>query len=286
MVSIVLPTYNGKNYICESIESVINQTYNDWELIIVDDCSNDGTESIIDGYAKQDSRIKIIHNKINKKLPGALNVGFSHAKGDFLSWTSDDNAYQKNAIGKMVHFLLDHPAADIVYADYDLIDGQGSVIGEVVHEATGNIYKDNIVGACFLYRREVQEKLGGYDEKLFLVEDYDFWLRAYEQYTLQLLPEKLYLYRTHSNSLTDTRMAEIGAATSKVLERILDDTDLNETNKTILLKRIISYTYNYCFDQTKFRKYMQLLKTVSPKEYKALGIRMILCQYFSRFLMK
>lgn len=282
MVSIILPTYNGKEYICESIESIINQTYKDWELIIVDDCSNDGTETLVEKYASIDSRIKVIHNGVNLKLPGSLNVGFSHARGDLFSWTSDDNYYKKNAVEKMVDFLNHSPDTDIVYADYDLINEHGTVIGEVKHTSTDNIYQDNIVGACFLYKREVQDNLGGYDESLFLVEDYDFWLRAHEKYKLRSLSENLYCYRTHTNSLTGTKMKEITIITTKVLERILNNTKLNERDQTILLKRITSYIYNTSFDQNKFKYYMQMLRKISFSEYKACGIHMILCQYFPK----
>ena len=280
MVSIVLPTYNGKEYIRESIESIINQTYTDWELIIVDDCSNDGTEALVEKYTSIDPRIKVIHNKVNHKLPGSLNIGFSHAKGDLFTWTSDDNYYRKYAIEKMVNFLNHNPNIDIVYADYELINEYGTVIGEVKHSSTDNIYQDNIVGACFMYKRKVHEYLGGYDEHLFLVEDYDFWLRAYEKYKLHSLPENLYCYRAHSNSLTGTKMKEITQITTTVLERILNNTSLSKADQIIILKRITLYIYNTSCNQKKFKYYMQMLRNISFSDYKSSGIHMILWQYF------
>ena len=113
-VSIVLPTYNGEEYISNAIESIINQTYNDWELIIVNDCSNDNTLDIINKYALADSRISIIINNQNMKLPESLNIGFRNAKGDYLSWTSDDNMYDSKAIEKMVHYLDSNPNDNMV----------------------------------------------------------------------------------------------------------------------------------------------------------------------------
>lgn len=96
-ISIILPTYNGQQYIGEAIESIIEQTFQDWELIIVDDCSSDNTLDIIRKYEKQDLRIKVIHNDVNKKLPASLNIGFKYAKGMYLTWTSDDNMYLPGA---------------------------------------------------------------------------------------------------------------------------------------------------------------------------------------------
>ncbi|HXL56803.1 MAG TPA: glycosyltransferase family 2 protein, partial [Chitinophagaceae bacterium] len=97
-ISIVLPTYNGSKYIRTSIESCLNQTFTDFELIIVNDCSTDNTASIIEEYAAKDSRIIIIHNAFNKKLPLSLNTGFDIAKGKYHTWTSDDNYFAPNAL--------------------------------------------------------------------------------------------------------------------------------------------------------------------------------------------
>ena len=286
MVSVVLPTYNGKKYIRKSIESVLNQTYRDLELIIVNDCSNDGTEVLVEEYALLDSRIRVIHNEVNKKLPGALNIGFSCAQGNLFTWTSDDNIYREDAIEKMVEFMHSNPEVDVVYADYDLINEEGTITGEVKHKKTDNIYRDNIVGACFLYKREVQETLGGYNEKLFLVEDYDFWLRANEKFVLKPMQETLYFYRLHNGSLTGTRMSEIAKATNDVLERILNHTDLKKEDRIILLQKITMTLYNCCYERRKFRYYMQLLKKESVDAYRGCGKKMILSQYLPKELLR
>ena len=104
LVSIVLPTYNGGKYIRDSIESILNQTYTKWELIIVNDCSIDNTYEIINEYAKKDCRIKIINNPINYKLPRSLNIGFENTDGEYYPWTSDDNIFKRNALKKMVEY--------------------------------------------------------------------------------------------------------------------------------------------------------------------------------------
>src|SRR5262245_43666619 len=108
LVSIVLPTYNGSRFIQKSIESCLHQTYRRIELIIVNDCSTDETPAIIEEYAKGDSRVRIIHNATNQKLPLSLNIGFAAAKGEYFTWTSDDNYYAPNAIEKMVDVLQQH----------------------------------------------------------------------------------------------------------------------------------------------------------------------------------
>src|SRR3989304_1114440 len=103
-VSIVLPTYNGARYIRQSIDSCVHQTYRNIELIIVDDASTDNTPEIIASY--KDERIKYFRHEKNMGLPHALNAGFAEANGDCLTWTSDDNYYAKEAIEKMLSFLI------------------------------------------------------------------------------------------------------------------------------------------------------------------------------------
>src|SRR5262245_61923913 len=93
-VSIVLPTYNGSRFLAESIQSCLDQTYPDFELIIVDDCSTDVTPAIIAEFSARDSRVHTVRHEKNKKLPGALNTGMALSRGRFLTWTSDDNLYR------------------------------------------------------------------------------------------------------------------------------------------------------------------------------------------------
>src|SRR6266508_190816 len=113
-VSIVLPTYNGSRYLEESIDSCLKQTFEDIELIIVDDCSTDDTPQIVARY--RDPRLRVIRHETNRKLPAALNTGFAASKGTYLTWTSDDNRYAPNAIEVMMQALETSPEIGLVYA--------------------------------------------------------------------------------------------------------------------------------------------------------------------------
>lgn len=209
-VSIVLPTYNGERYLCESIDSVLNQSYSDWELIIVNDCSSDNTPLIINEYAKKDERIIVINNKQNRKLPRSLNVGFDVAKGDYLTWTSDDNYYFPNAIECMVEYLDNNRDIVMTCADMEFIDGIGNNKGVLYSYKEKNMYYNDCVGACFMYRRNVLLDIGQYDPNWFLVEDYEYWLRIlFHGGKIGRLNKTLYCYRYHDNSLTGKRATEI-----------------------------------------------------------------------------
>jgi glycosyltransferase involved in cell wall biosynthesis len=191
----------------------------DFELIIVDDCSQDQTPAIIDEFAQADSRIKVIRNKQNRKLPTSLNIGFAQACGVYHTWTSDDNVYSPTALEEMLGFLENHRHTDIVYCDYVKADQQTGQAREWIVKDIDYIGRGNPVGACFMYKSQVFNTLKGYDEDLFCVEDYDFWLRAYRNgFKFSPLHKKLYIYRCHGGSLTETRKEQIQAMASKLNE--------------------------------------------------------------------
>lgn len=202
LISIVLPVFNGEKYLAMSIESCLKQTHSNLELIIVNDCSTDKTLSIANYYAKKDLRIKIINNTVNKKLPASLNIGHEAALGNYITWTSDDNIYESNAL-KTLLLTLSKSKADIIYSDFVLIDDLGNKIRKVELLGIENIIFGNFIGCSFLYKKEVYERNKGYDENFFLVEDYDFWLRAILHSRYIQVKKNLYKYRKHEQSLTN-----------------------------------------------------------------------------------
>lgn len=205
-VSIVLPVYNGAQYLRESIESCLNQTHRNLQLVIVDDCSTDETPEIIKEYAKRDRRIVSIRNKTNLHLPGALNVGFRHSTGHLLSWTSHDNCYAPGAIEALVRQLCSAPDVGLVYSAFRHIDERGRVDPRIVYlPPPWFLPSVNSVGPCFLYRRAVYEAIGDYNEKVEYQEDYEYWLRVSKRFRLMRLHVPLYYYRRHPESMSAKR---------------------------------------------------------------------------------
>ena len=234
LVSIVLPTYNRASWLDRAVQSCAGQRYQNWELIIVDDCSADETPEKIAGYA--DPRIRSIRNERNRKIPGSLNAGFALARGEYFTWTSDDNCFRREAIGEMVAALEADPGVGLVYANYTTIDSEDRPMEHVssTHRipAAGGppreadrsprcITQRNVVGFCFLYRRSVADAIGTYAEDLFLVEDFDYWLRLCSRYPIKLLDKDLYLAREHPNSLSATRRHDVTVAAVMALEKHL-----------------------------------------------------------------
>ncbi len=220
LISIVLPVYNGERFLRESIDSVIAQTYKNWELLVVDDCSTDSTADIVQEYVQKDARIQYYKNEKNLRLPRNLNRGFSLAHGNYLTWTSDDNIFWPTALEKMYHALKNDPEAQFAYASCDIIDEDGKVIEYMMlypgieKRAVGA----NPVGACFLYTRQVYDTVGDYDPDALYVEDFDYWQRIFMKFKVVPIYEVLYSYRSQKNALTFTRKPEQYA---KTLEKVL-----------------------------------------------------------------
>jgi glycosyltransferase involved in cell wall biosynthesis len=202
IISVILPTFNGEKYISKSIESCLAQSYKNFELIIVNDCSTDDTLSLINKFAEKDPRIIIINNSYNQKLPASLNTGFANAKGKYFTWTSDDNYFAPNALETLISELDKSGNVDIVYSSYQFINEKNNPL-EFFGDEPENLLFKCIIGACFLYRREVHENLNGYAENKFRMEDMDFWLRAAAKFRFKFIDGKnLYYYRKHRGSLT------------------------------------------------------------------------------------
>lgn len=246
-VSVILPVYNGADSVSDSIDSVLNQTYDNLELIIVNDCSTDGTARVIEEYAKQDARIILIHNKTNQKLPRSLNVGFQAATGEYLTWTSDDNMYRKSAIERMVYALECDSDAGMVYTDYTFMNElENEVKTSVMVASTPETLRlRNVVGACFLYRHDVADKTGIYDPEMFLAEDYDYWIRIWNNTKCVVLHEDLYIYRLQPKGLTATRKEAVwkqaGAVISKNFDFLYSTCNTDE-ERIEFFDNLLSYT--------------------------------------------
>lgn len=209
-ISIVLPVYNGERYLKYSVDSILSQTFADYELIVVDDCSTDESFRIAAEYAKQDKRIRVIRNAVNQKLPESLNIGFRHADGEYFTWTSDDNMYLSMALEEMSEYLDTHTDVDMICTGMVLINAEAKYLGEHRKYSLKEMYLDNTVGASFMYRRSVFTELGEYNTSLFGVEDYEYWIRILSNGKhIAYLPGCYYVYRMHEQSLTVLKRQEI-----------------------------------------------------------------------------
>lgn len=232
LISIVLPVYNQADMLGESIDSIVNQTYRNWELIVLNDGSTDDVDAVMKRY-ESDSRIHYLIQQ-NQRLPKALSNAFKYVKGELLTWTSADNNMRPEMLERLSAFMRLHPEVDLVYADYAVIDNSGKPLhaewfrpqnkytpeSDELHLPRTtellNVIKDNFIGASFMYRRNTLSLIGDYDPQLG-VEDYDYWMRINDLGKIAHLgtDEILYEYRVHDNSLNGK------AREFKILEKSL-----------------------------------------------------------------
>jgi glycosyltransferase involved in cell wall biosynthesis len=191
-VSVVLPTYNQAGFLPAALDSILGQTWHDFELIVVNDGSTDETPRILEDYRERYG-FTVIHQE-NKKLPRTLNVGFRRARGEYLTWTSSDNVMQPDMLATLIGALDLQPDVGLVYADWQVIDEHGAILGTVqtLDYDPHLLMRMNYINACFMYRRACQDAVGFYDP--------DF------MYRMQRIPQVLYQYRVHGQSLTQTQV--------------------------------------------------------------------------------
>lgn len=243
LVTIVLPTRNRAELLPHALRSILGQTYENLELIIVDDCSSDDTARVVESF--KDTRIKYTKNATNVGLPNSLNIGFSLSTGRYLTWTSDDNMYAETAIKKMAN-LLQARNCDFVYADYyrfSRLDGKSGKAADVHLEKLSDqldLKKGNQVGGCFLYTREIYREVGSYDPQLSLVEDYDYFIRISRRFKMCHLPEALYYFRRDEITLYHSRFAEVKAADILIRYKhgLLDKKEATDAIVSLIVKSI------------------------------------------------
>ena len=210
LVSIVIPVYNGSNYLREAIDSALNQTYDNIEIIVVNDGSIDDTEQIALSYG---DKIRYLV-KENGGSSSALNYGIKQMKGDYFSWLSHDDLYYPNKIEKELSYADNRT---VVFSGFDLIDSSGKIIRKTKSlsdvrkyvESHGNEYliaqpsRYYFSGCTCLIPRDVFDTVGTFDESLRLVNDWDMWFRIYAYgYRIVFVDEALVQSRMHRQQIS------------------------------------------------------------------------------------
>lgn len=201
-ISIVLPTYNQARYLPGALEGILQQTFQDFELIVVNDGSKDPTPQVLAEYQKR-IEFQVVEQE-NQGLPRALNAGFALANGDYFTWTSSDNIMLPGMLKSLSIALDDDQSVGVVYSDWYFIDDAGQVISlyKTLDYDRHLLLRQNYVHCSFLFRRECMEKVGRYDPAFIYGEDWEFWIRVSQDFKMKHVPEALYQYRVHTQSMT------------------------------------------------------------------------------------
>lgn len=204
-VSVIMPAYNAEKYIKEAMESILNQSFRDFEFIVLNDCSRDHTEAIIQSFP--DSRIVYVKNDQNLGVAGTLNRGLALAKGEYIARMDADDISLPDRLEKQVQYLNAHPKVAVLGTNVELFDENG-VISTGWSSTDPAQMKVDLLFSCGLahpsvmMRRNVIQELGGYDLAFEGLEDYQLWCRVAKHYDVTTLPDLLFRYRIHSAQVT------------------------------------------------------------------------------------
>jgi glycosyltransferase involved in cell wall biosynthesis len=244
-VSIVIPVFNGSNYLQEAIESAINQDYKNIEIIVINDGSNDNgaTKNIALSFG---NKIKY-YEKENGGVSSALNLGVKKMDGDYFSWLSHDDRYKENKISTQIDFLISNNGQFITYTGYDLINHNSKFIDRLKldpdlleRKALYAIFRAYINGCTLLLPKECFNLVGYFDETLKYTQDYDFWFKLSKHY--QFIHIKKFLVETRIHSEQDSNkigkfIPECNQLWSKMIENLSIDqiSEMEETKLKFLI---------------------------------------------------
>ncbi|MFH7027665.1 MAG: glycosyltransferase family 2 protein [Heteroscytonema crispum UTEX LB 1556] len=208
-VSVIIPAYNAMNYLPKTLESVLQQTFIDFEVFIVDDGSCD---RIVEWSSQiADSRVKLI-SQPNKGVSTARNTGIAYAQGEYIAFLDADDLWQPTKLEKQVNCLEKNPKVGVVYTWTLLIDEQDNPTGRIfASHAEGNVWQqlleDDVIstGSSAIIRRTCFDNVGVFDPNLAFAEDLDLWLRIASHYPFAVVKEPLTLYRLHQQNATKNR---------------------------------------------------------------------------------
>lgn len=211
LVSVIMPSYNHEKFISEAIESVLNQTYRDIELIIIDDASKDKSKEIIKAYKEKDSRIRAIFHNENKGIARTMNEAIEKASRKFLALFSSDDVWVKDKLKKQIKILQKNENC-IVWSEGIIIDTRSNPTGELFtqrygdykRKKSGSIFEEllkgnYICGQSVIFKRENIKNIK-FDEKLKYLNDYKFMVDLARRYEFYFIPEPLAMYRIHGEN--------------------------------------------------------------------------------------
>jgi glycosyltransferase involved in cell wall biosynthesis len=233
-VTIVIPVYNREKYLGIAVDSVLRQTYQDWELIISDDGSIDGTLDLAHNFALYDSRIKVLTAE-HKGAVHALIAGFDAARGEYIGQLDSDDLLEPQAIELTVKALDEYPEWGMVYTNYRDIDEQGQLT-RVGWRCSIPYSKEGLLTKFMtfhfrLIRKSVYQQVGGFDPNFDIIEDYELCMRLSEMTEIGKIDEFLYQYRHHPDALKATSKLEIILMAKKIIKLALERRGMSATHR-------------------------------------------------------
>ena len=251
-VSVIIPTYNGSNTILRAINSVLNQTYSNLELIIVDDCSKDNTFEVVKSI--KDKRVRVLRHKSNKGGSAARNTGIKEAKGEYIAFLDDDDEWLSEKVEKQVKYLRskDSSLYKGVVCSYMILSGKKwrTVIQTKEGDLREGIFLMRLslaAGSCLMVRKEIFNDIGMFDESYLRHQDMEFVLRFLRKYKLAVVREPLAKIYGHSGNVSGQKMLEVKSKFLKDFEKDINSFGEGITKK-IYARQWLQVSKHYALD--------------------------------------
>lgn len=265
LISVVMSAYNAEQFLADAIESILNQTFRNFEFVIINDGSTDKTADILNKYKDRDSRIVLIDNGTNIGMAKSFNVGIRHSRGRFIARMDADDISAPTRFERQIEMFTSNEVLDVVSSWYSIIDINGEYVTQIKgpcqnEEIKRVIYNNMNIPFCHgsvTMKKESIEKVGLYREEFRYPypEDYDLWLRLYENNSVfYVIPEYLYKYRVSPDSIsvilhaggrrTYNRISRKAILEGADIHSLLEQSRLNDTDwKNISESKKKAYYY-------------------------------------------
>ena len=287
-VSVIMSVYNGEAYLEEAIESVRNQTFKNWELIVINDCSKDSTAEILENFSLKDERIKVHTNEVNLRLPTSLNKAISLSSGKYIARMDADDICLPERLEKQYKFMEENPDIALSSCRFMTVKNGIYMSGGSGGRCDSSAIKamllvsNPIIHPGVIAKTEVMKKFN-YDATFTCTEDLELWTRmAAENQKMAILPECLLIYRLHDKQITSTTLEIQHTEVLKIQQKYYGALckEMDEATGRFYISGIY---FRENADTDKFLKYAKWLKSVTSSNFDKKDINYVLLEVLAEY---
>ena len=287
-ISVIMSVYNGETYLKEAIESVRNQTFKNWELIVINDCSTDSTSEILAEFASRDERIKVHTNEVNLKLPTSLNKAISLSTGKYIARMDADDICLPDRLEKQYKFMEENSDVALSSCRFMTVRNgvymSGGAGGRCDFQALKAmlLVANPILHPGVIAKADVMKKFN-YDTSLTCTEDLELWTRmVMGNQKIQILPECLLIYRLHDKQITSTTLQRQHTEVMKIQQKYYASL-LQKMDEEMLEFYIGGIYFKENADIRKFLEYAKWLKRVTGENFDKKSINYALFEILAEY---
>lgn len=287
-ISVIMSVYNGETYLKEAVESIIGQTFLNWELIIINDCSTDSTAEILAEFSRRDERIKVHTNEVNLKLPTSLNKAISLSSGKYIARMDADDISLPDRLEKQFAFMEENSDVSLSSCRFMTLKNgvyaSGGAGGKCDFPALRAmlLVSNPILHPGVIAKAEVMKKFN-YDTSLTCTEDLELWTRmAAENLKIEILPECLLIYRLHDKQITSTTLERQHTEVLKIQQKYYGKllTEMDEEMQEFYISGVY---FKEKADVDKFNRYAAWLKKETAKSFDKNSINYALLEILAEY---